>query len=442
MNILKEVLKKQVYPAFGCTEPVSVALCAATAAKALGKPPDKMQFFLDAATYKNGMAVNIPNTNGEKGNLLAGVMGALLARPELEMQLLSAATPSVVLKAKALIAKGGAGISVEQKALPGIFIRAVINSGKSRVVCEISGTHTHVSLLELNGRRLVYAPVAASGENKKLERLLAKQTLKALVEMAEAADAADLEYIAKGVEMNLAAADAGLRLKKVGSCLVSLKKRGYLIDDVFASSKILVACAADARMDGLPLPVMSSGESGNQGIVAILVPYNAGKTFKIKEEKIYRSIALSHLLNAYVKVFTGSLSPMCGCAIGAGIGATAAIVYQRAGTDIKAISLAINNLISDLGGMLCDGAKSGCALKVVSSADSSIRSAHMATCGYGITEAEGFIGRTAEESIQNLAYISNIGMGKVDSTILHIMHGKAARMNPGQRIKPAGAKGK
>lgn len=442
MNILKEVLRKQVYPAFGCTEPVSVALCAATAARALGKPPDKIHFFLDAATYKNGMAVNIPNTDGEKGNLLAGVMGALLGRPELEMQLLSAATPSIVKKAKALIAKGGAGISVEEKALPGIYIRAVLKSRRSEAVCEISATHTHVSLLEVNGKRLIHAPVAASGESGQLERSLAKQSLASLVKMAGAADAADLEYIGKGVEMNLAAAAAGLRLKKVGSCLVDLKKRGYLTDDVFASSKILVACAADARMDGLPLPVMSSGESGNQGIVAILVPYNAGKAFRIKEERIYRSIALSHLLNAYVKVFTGSLSPMCGCAIGAGIGAAAAIVYQRAGADIKAISLAINNLISDLGGMLCDGAKSGCALKVVSSADSSIRSAHMAACGYGITEAEGFIGRTAEESIQNLAYISNIGMGKVDSTILHIMHGKAARLSQGRRVKTPGAKKK
>ncbi len=442
MDILKEVLRKQVYPAFGCTEPVSVALCAATAAKALGKQPDKMRFFLDAATYKNGMAVNIPNTKGEKGNLLAGVMGALLARPELGMQLLSAATPLMVKKAKALIGKGGAEISVEQKALPGIFIRTVVKYGKSGVVCEISGTHTHVSLLEVNGKRLIHAPVAASGKNRELERALAKLTLKSMVEMAEAADAADLEYIAKGGKMNLAAANAGLRLKKVGNCLVDLQKRGCLTDDVFSSSKILVACAADARMDGLPLPVMSSGESGNQGIVAILVPYNAGKVFKIKKEKICRSIALSHLLNAYVKVFTGSLSPMCGCAIGAGIGAAAAIVYQRAGADIKAISLAINNLISDLGGMLCDGAKSGCALKVVSSADSSIRSAQMGACGYGITEAEGFIGRTAEESIQNLAYVSNIGMGKVDSTILHIMHGKASGLKRKLRSKIAATKEK
>ena len=169
---------------------------------------------------------------------------------------------------------------------------------------------------------------------------------------------------------------------------------------------------------------MSTGGSGNQGIVAILVPYYVGKQLKIKEEKILKSIALSHLLNGYVKVFTGELAPICGCAIAAGVGAAAALVYQQKGADIKAITLAINNIISDIGGMLCDGAKSGCALKVVSSVDSALRSAFMGIKHYGITEAEGFVGASAEKTIQNLSKISNVGMLKVDSTIVGIMKKK------------------
>ncbi len=424
-NILKEVLKGQVYPAFGCTEPVSVALCAATAAKALGKRPDIIKFVLDAATYKNGMAVNIPNTGGKKGNLLAGVLGALAGRPELGMQVLSTAPPAAVGRAERLISLGRAGIAVSPSENSGIYIRAELCSGKNRAVCVISGTHTHVSSLSVNGRTLVSSSVKGGGRGSMLEKYLAGMKLRELVAAAEKADRDDLEYIRKGVLMNLAVSEAGGSLGKVGSCLLDLKHKGRFADDVFSTTKILVACATDARMHGLPLPVMSSGESGNQGIVAILAPYNAGKIAGVSEEQICRSIALSHLLNAYVKAFTGSLAPVCGCAIGAGVGACAAIVYQTKGADIKAITLAINNLVSDIGGMLCDGAKSGCALKVVSAADSAIRSAYMAIYGFGITDAEGFVGSTAEATIQNLAKISNTGMGKVDSAILEIMRGKA-----------------
>jgi len=179
-------------------------------------------------------------------------------------------------------------------------------------------------------------------------------------------------------------------------------------------------------MAGLNFPVMSSGGSGNQGIVAILVPHNVGRFFRIDEERILQSIALSHLINSYIKCFTGDLSPLCGCAIAAGAGAAVAIVFQQFGKDLKKMTLAVNNLISDLGGMLCDGAKGGCALKVASSADSAIRSAYMALNDHGISETEGFVGKTAEETIRHLSKISMLGMAKVDDTMLGIMLDKSS----------------
>jgi L-cysteine desulfidase len=202
--------------------------------------------------------------------------------------------------------------------------------------------------------------------------------------------------------------------------------KGYLLEDVFSSSKILTASAADARMAGLSFPVMSSGGSGNQGIVAILVPYHVGKYFHVEETRIIESIALSHLVNSYIKCFTGDLSPLCGCAIAAGVGAAVAIVYQRDGKDMEKITLAVNNLISDLGGMLCDGAKGGCALKVASSTDSAIRSAYMAMNDHGITQAEGFVGKTAEETIWHLTKISKLGMAGTDEIMLEIMLDKSS----------------
>ena len=417
MNLLKEVLRRQVYPAMGCTEPVCVALCAAHAAKALGEPVRDAVFVLDPGTYKNGMGVSLPNACGGKGNLLAGALGLLIAEPALRMEILRKATPALVKKAGSLLRSGRARMSVAPDKKE-CYVEVSVRGEKHSAVCLIAGSHTHVAALSRDGRALVKGCRRKAKPEERYKDLLRKASIGDLVRWAERMDAADAAYLKKGVLMNLAAAKEGMKLHKVGFYLQDLLRRGYLLDDVFAATKLLTASAADARMDGAPVPVMSSGESGNQGIVASLVPWQVGLAFKAPEKTILRSIALSHLLNAFVKVHTGALAPICGCAIAAGVGAAAAIVYQRKGADLKAIGLAINNVISDIGGMLCDGAKSGCALKVVSSTDTAIRSAYMGIHRYGITEVEGFVGRSAEETIRNLAKISTIGMAKVDGTML------------------------
>ncbi len=426
MNLLKEVLANQVYPAMGCTEPVSVALCAAYAAKALGETPLKASFKLDAGTYKNGMGVRIPNTEGEKGNLLAGAMGLLIAKPELNMEILSAANKDLVARAKKMVQAH----SLSMQVAPGVhgFYVECEAEGKddSRAHCIIAGSHTQVALLSVNDKILQQEkPQSQQNTAVLYKEALRKASLADLLAAAENADEQDLAYIKKGVEMNLKAAELGQALQKVGFYIKELVRKGLLQMDLISSTKILTACAADARMDGRAVPVMSSGESGNQGVVTILVPWKVGKEMGVDEKTILKSIALSHLLNGYVKVFTGELAPICGCAIAAGVGATAAIVYQQRGACVPAITLAINNIISDIGGMLCDGAKSGCALKVVSSTDSAIRCAYMAINDYGITDVEGFVGHTAEETIQNLGNISSQGMSRVDPMIVDIMEEKS-----------------
>ncbi|MFA6030541.1 MAG: L-serine ammonia-lyase, iron-sulfur-dependent, subunit alpha [Elusimicrobiota bacterium] len=421
MNLLKEVLKHQVYPALGCTEPASVALCAAHAAKALGEPVREAVFTLDAGTYKNGMGVSLPNTGGRKGNLLAGALGLLVARPALRMEVLRASTPALVRRARALVSSGRVRMTVSPERRDS-YVECVARGARRRVECVIAGSHTELSRLIRDDRVLVDGGVGPAAKPPlPFKELLRKETLAGLLRQAERMDAEDARHLKRGVEMNLAAAEAGLRLRKVGHYLQQLLKKGLLQDDVFSSTKILVACATDARMDGAPVPVMSSGESGNQGIVAFLVPWNVGRHFGTPEKTVLKSIAFGHLVNAFVKAHTGGVAPICGCAIAAGVGASAAIVYQRKGRDLKAITLAVNNVVSDIGGMLCDGAKGGCALKVVSSADTAIRSAYMGMHHFGITELEGFVGRRAEDTIRNLARISTVGMSKVDDTIVDIM---------------------
>ena len=424
MNILKEVLKNEVFPALGCTEPIAVAYAASVAANEIDGDLEKMVITVDPGVYKNGMAVTVPNTNGQRGNLIAGVLGALVKKPELKMEILQGVQKKMIRRAADMIKAGKATILYDATRTD-LYIDVRIKTRDDSARAVIENGHTNLVRVEKNERTVFDAK--SKGRSKTgptYKKILKKLRINDLVDMAAGMDQSDYQYIKRGVEMNLRAADAGSRIKKVGYYLTDLAKKGYLQDDVFTASKTLVASASDARMAGMSLPVMSSGGSGNQGIVAILVPYTVGIHFNVPEKKILRSIALSHLLNSYIKCFTGDLSPLCGCSIAAGVGAAVAIVYQQKGNHTGKITFAVNNLISDLGGMLCDGAKAGCALKVVSSADSAIRSAYMALNNHGITEAEGFVGKTPEDTIRNLSKISAIGMAKVDDTMLAIMKKK------------------
>ena len=422
-NLLSEVLKHEVYPAMGCTEPVAVAFAAATAGKLLKGRTTSVVVRTDPGTYKNGLAVAIPNTRGEKGNLLAAAVGAVSRRPELGAELFKGLPPARLKEAAALVSSGKARVEVDY-ARRGIYIAAEVKAGRETALCVLAGSHKQVALLKHNGKTLSKAGGAGKKTLLPYKEALRRATFRDLFRAADKVTPAELAYLKKGVEMNLAAAKAGLKLKKVGYYVEDLIKKGYLKRDILSNAKLTAAAATDARMAGAPIPVMSSGESGNQGVVAVLVPWLVGKAFGVPERRILKSIALSHLVNSYIKVFTGELAPICGCAVAAGVGASVAVVWQRSGADRRKTALAVNTVISDIGGMLCDGAKSGCALKVASSADSAIRAAWMACNGEGITDEEGFVGSSAEATIKNISRISSLGMDKVDRIILDIMADK------------------
>ncbi|NNL42119.1 MAG: serine dehydratase subunit alpha family protein [Desulfobacterales bacterium] len=420
MNILKEVLKHEVFPALGCTEPIAVAYAAASAANEIKGQIEEINITVDPGIYKNGFAVTVPNTGGEKGNLIAGVLGALIKKPDLKMEVLKDVKPEMISLAKTLIKSKKAKISCDMSKTD-LYVEVFLKTKRDSARTIIENAHTNLVRLEKNNEILVKKKrKEGSPSPKEYKSILKKMKIADLIDLAEKIDEEDYNYIKHGIDMNLAISKAGQKLQKVGYYIYDSLKKGCSLNDVFSSSKILAASASDARMAGIDLPAMSSGGSGNQGIVAILVPYSAGKYFKIEEEKIIQSIALAHLINSYIKCFTGDLSPLCGCASAAGACATAAIVYQQCGKDVEKISLAINSIISDLGGMLCDGAKSGCALKVATATDSAIRCAYMALDNYGISHLEGFVGKTAEDTIRNLSKISILGMTKVDETILGI----------------------
>ncbi|MBU1069657.1 L-serine ammonia-lyase, iron-sulfur-dependent, subunit alpha [Myxococcota bacterium] len=423
MNILKDVLKHEVFPALGCTEPIAVAWAAALAGQQLDADPERMDVIVDQGVYKNGFAVAVPNSGGKKGNAIAAALGALIRRPELEMKILQEVTPEIVTRANELVSEKAVVIQPDRSRSQ-LYIDVTVHANGHRARAVLEGSHRNVVLLQIDNQVLQSSPGGSAPVTLPYREQLKTMNLMDFVALAQQIDEEDEAFLREGIFMNLKIAKVGETCQKVGFYLADLRERGFLLDDVFSSSRILTASAADARMGGVALPVMSSGQSGNQGIVAILVPYNVGKYFRVDEKKVLQSIALSHLVNSYVKCYTGSLSPLCGCAIASGVGAAVAIVFQQVGADRERMKLAVNNLISDLGGMLCDGAKSGCALKVASSTDSAILAAYMAIHHHGINESEGFVGRSAEETIWNLSTIGRTGMAMADDTMLRIMEDK------------------
>ncbi len=400
MKLLQDIFEHEVFPAMGCTEPISCAFATAAAARQLGAPVEKMELVVDPGTFKNGAAVTIPNSKGRKGNLIAAAMGAMVARQEWRLEILRDVLPDVLDKALALIDKGAVSYLCKEDE-KGFYIEAKLAGGASRARCVVIGSHTNIAVLEKDGVSCIGTPSQGPAKSN--------------------------PYREKMRTMNLAIAEKGIDMKKNAYQLRQMMKQGLKADDLFYRVKGKVASAVDARMGGLAEPVMTSGGSGNQGVLTILVPYMVGRHQEIELPRIQESIAISHAVNSYIKSFTGELSVICGCAIAASISAAIAVVYQQVGIDTEKMTYAMGNVIGDLCGIICDGAKAGCSMKIVTGAEAAMRSAFMALAGYGLSDDDGVLGRSAEESIRNLSKISLEGMQLVDSTVVHIIQNKTPR---------------
>jgi L-cysteine desulfidase len=426
MNHLKEVLAHEVYPAFGCTEPISCAYAAATAAAQLGEPVESLLLKIDPGTYKNGAAVTVPHSDGAKGNLIAAALGAALARPEAKLELLQSITPEVLQRARALCDSGRCRLECLNQRND-FYVEAALSGVRHRARCVLAGGHTNIALVEKDEQTVFQAESDSSADAPLAYRdALRQMSMADVLALAERIDADDRAYLRRGIEMNLAISEWGFEVGRTAQQLRQMQRDGFLADDMFYRAKLRVASAVDARMAGMSQAAMTSGGSGNQGIVAILTPYIVGREMGIDADRILESIAVAHLVNAYAKCFVGELSVICGCAMAAGIASATAIVYQQVGIDLRRITLAAGNVIGDLGGLICDGAKPGCAMKAITAVDTAIRSALMALKGYGLTVDDGLVGQTVEDSLRNVGRMTLEGMFRVDPTMLHILQDKAA----------------
>ncbi|MGI9538402.1 MAG: serine dehydratase subunit alpha family protein [Desulfocapsaceae bacterium] len=429
---VKDILQMEVTPALGCTEPAAIALaCAAAASLLEGKEIDRLELWVDPNIYKNGTAVAIPGTNGMTGLDVAAGVGAFGGNPSIGLEVFDTVDQKAIDRTKALIDMKGVDIHLFEET--GLHVKAVISCGSDRAVAEIKELHNNIVYLSLNDleitdSKLLSKAVSNSGKSAMalLEEWLMDLTLDDIYEMIDEIDPDDLEFLKKGVEFNVTLAEHGLKYGSglgIGKAIERLLKQKLLVKDMATSARILTSAAADARMSGVNLPAMSSAGSGNHGLTAIL-PIWAIKDFvDHDEETVLRAIGLSHVITAYVKAHTGRLSAVCGCSVAAGAGATAGITYLVGG-DVEHMAGAIKNIMEDLAGVICDGAKAGCALKLNTAAGAAVQAALFSLQGINVQDTDGIIGQSTEQTVRNIGTLSHQGMIETDRTILQIMREK------------------
>ncbi len=429
---VKDILQMEVTPALGCTEPAAIALaCAAAASLLEGEEIDRLELWVDPNIYKNGTAVAIPGTDGMTGLDVAAGVGAFGGNPSIGLEVFDTVDQRSIDKTKALIDSKGVDVHLFEET--GLHVKAVVSSGSDRAVAEIKELHNNIVYLALNDIEITDSSLLskAAGSSGKsamalLEEWLMDLTLDDIYEMIDEIDEEDLAFLKKGVEYNVTLAEYGLKYGSglgIGKAIERLLKQKLLVKDMATSARILTSAAADARMSGVNLPAMSSAGSGNHGLTAIL-PIWAIKDFVAHdEETVLRAIGLSHVITAYVKAHTGSLSAVCGCSVAAGAGATAGITYLVGG-DVEHMAGAIQNIMEDLAGVICDGAKAGCALKLNTAAGAAVQAALFSLQGINVQDTDGIIGQSTEQTVRNIGTLSHQGMVETDRTILQIMREK------------------
>ncbi len=427
---VKDILKIQVAPALGCTEPVAIALGAAAAVSLLPeKQIDEIEIWVDPNIYKNGLAVSIPGTGGLSGLDMASAVGALGGDAALKLEVLDSVDSPAISAAQKIVKAGRVKVNLLRDQV-GLFIKTIVKGNGHTAESVITGLHDNIVSLALDGRTMtdhVLLPKAGSGDGKRrladLEAWLKGLSLDQLLELLDDLDDEDLKFLKSGVDVNMRLADYGLKHGPglgVGRTMERLVRQGLMKRDMITAARILASSAADARMAGVKLPAMSSAGSGNHGLTAILPIVAVEKFVTVDHRTTLEAIGLSHIITAYVKAFTGRLSAICGCSVAAGAGATAGVTYLMGGTKLH-IAGAIKNLTEDLAGVICDGAKGGCALKLATAAGTAVQAALFALQGVNVSATDGIIGRSSEDTMKNIGTLTTQGMIETDRTILNIM---------------------
>ncbi len=419
------LVKSELALALGCTEPVAVALCASGAAAQLDGIPEDTTIYVSQYIMKNGMNVGVPNTD-MVGLDIATAMGVISARPEKGLLVLEGMTPEDFSNAKQLLAEKRIHVKLAENDYK-VYIEAVCTKGKDVAKAIIRDIHNQFVYISKNGKELLniipQCDKAASQSNAKMEDDCSLTVQQIYYEVVNHMTLEDLTFLREAVNVNKSIALEGLTHDyghMVGKSILSNVEAGIIADDIANYAVALTAAAADARMSGCRKPVMSAVGSGNQGITATVPIIAVADRLKVDEEKKLKALAMSLLVTIHTKHSLGRLSVLCGCGIAAAIGSCAGIIYLFGGTE-ENIELGIQTMVADISGMVCDGAKPGCAIKIATAVSATMRSALLAIHGVGADRYDGIVAPSVEDTLQNLASLGNQGMAGTNEAILDMM---------------------
>ena len=420
------LMNREIIPAIGCTEPIAVALCVAKATETLGCQPEHIEARLSANVLKNAMGVGIPGT-GMTGLPIAMALGALVGKSEYELEVLKDADKAAVEAGCRLIDEKRISVSLKENIEEKLYIEIEVVAAGNKAVAIISGGHTRFVHVSLNDNVLFSADAPVSSEGAvPAEQKDPELTLRRVWDFAMTAPLDELEFILEAKRLNMNAAYESLKGEyghSIGKLMRSESERNIMGDTLHCQIVGMTTAACDARMAGAMIPVMSNSGSGNQGLTSTVPVVVYGEQTGASHEQMVRALILSHLTVIYIKQSLGRLSALCGCVVAA-TGSSCGITYLMGG-GYEEVTKAVKNMIGNLTGMICDGAKPSCAMKCASGVSTAVVSALMAMNGRWVKSVEGIIDDDVDRSIRNLTDIGRDAMSETDAMILKIMTSKS-----------------
>lgn len=414
INIVKEDSTKAV----GCTEPVAVAYAANVGSEYIDKSNvEKIEVLCSKNIFKNGKSVKIPNT-GDRGLDLAASLGAFTSKTTSPLLVFSNLSDETIKRSKDFVKDGKVTVNYIDH-VPDVYVELIIYTADDSVKVIISHSHSNIVKI-IKNEEVIYDNPAYDGKGDKVS--IKDMSFEELGQIVRDMDYDDISFVLEGVEVNLNAANEGLEGYglELGKKLKELKDAKILPDNFVTDTRILTAAAADMRMGGGSLPIMTSGGSGNQGVGVVLPIYLVAKRENLDDESLAKGLFFAHVINRYVKEYSGKLSGLCGCAIGAAIGASAGITFMLDGSE-EEIEGACTNVFANLTGIVCDGAKESCSMKLSTSAEESVIAAYLALNGVVSDANVGIVGDSIEETIINIGKLSHLGFSQTDKVMLDII---------------------
>lgn len=409
------ILKAELLPAMGCTEPIAVAFAAAKARAVLGKMPERIVMYCSGNIIKNVKSVVVPNSGGQIGINAAAVLGSVAGREELELEVLNSVTAGQIEKARSLAAIPGYCECRLVEGEENLYIRAEVFSGHDCSSVEIKTKHNHISRIEKNGVLLFEQPELKTGSLGDKSKL----NIKDIYEFANCVELADIEDLLKRqLKYNEMISNEGLT-NSWGSSIGKTLLESHANPDFFIRAKAKAAAGSDARMAGCALPVVINSGSGNQGITVSMPLLEYAREVNCSEEKLLRALCLANLISLHQKYYIGNLSAYCG-ATSAGCSAVCGMAYID-GADMETLGWIVVNAINTIGGMVCDGAKSSCAAKIASAVEASLLAYELVKRDRSFKPGEGMVDADIEKSIENVGRMGRVGMASTDVEILNIL---------------------